>query len=225
VLEAHRGVRVNLPEDPETAWENLHKRLRKDFRYGSNKGVVASVVCCTMVDEFYEFFLRFNHQMGTPLFSKQFMLDVTRAFLGRFSTAIGMHDDKPVAGVFCLNHCNKVYGIWGGANHDFNPLMPTHRVYWAIIEDAIQQRMKQFDIGRSAYPSTQYEFKARWGDETYPIYQLFRIYRGKTPPNLNLNQAIQEKGGVSFISKAWPKLPLSLARSLGPIIRHHIPFG
>ena len=225
VIEAHRGVRLHLPADRDSAWENLHKRLRKDFRYGNNKGIVSSIVCCTMVDEFYEFFLRFNHQMGTPCFSEQFMLDVTSAFPGRFSTALGFNDDKPVAGVFCLIHRNKAFGIWGGSLHEFNPMMPTHRVYWAIIEDAIQQGYDQFDIGRSPYPSSQFEFKARWCDETYPIFQLFRIYHGKLPPTLNLNQAVQTKGKVSLASKVWPKLPLPMVRTLGPVVRRHIPFG
>jgi FemAB-related protein (PEP-CTERM system-associated) len=225
VLEAYRGVRLNLPNDCKIAWENLHKRLRKDFRYGRNKGIVTSIVSSTLVDDFYEFFLRFNHEKGTPLFSKQFLLEVTRAFPGHFITALGYNENKPVAGVFCLIHRNLVFGIWGGALHNYNPMMPTHRVFWAVIEDAIQKNFAQFDIGRSPYPSFQYDFKSRWGDENYPIYQLFHIYHGKMPPNLNLYQAIQEKGRVSFVSRMWPKLPLTVARTLGPIIRHHIPFG
>jgi FemAB-related protein (PEP-CTERM system-associated) len=225
VIDAHRGVRLHLPADRETAWNNLNKRLRKDFRYGNNKGIVTSVVCCDLVEDFYEFILRFNHQMGTPSFSKNFMHDVAGAFPARFNTALGYNNDRPVAGVFCLIHRNKAYGIWGGALREHISMMPTHHVYWAIIEAGIEQGLEQFDIGRSPYPSTQFDFKMRWCDESYPIYQLYRIYRGKLPPNLNLNQAIQGKGGVSFVSRAWPKLPLPVARYLGPMVRRHLPFG
>jgi FemAB-related protein (PEP-CTERM system-associated) len=225
VLAAHRGVRLHLPADRETAWNNLHKRLRKDFRYGGNKGTVTTLVCCNEVDDFYEFYLRFTHQMGSPLFSKQFLLDITRSIPEKFSIVLGYNENKPVAGVFCLILRKTIFGIWGGALHEYNPVMPTHHVYWAIIEDAIHRGFDQFDIGRSPYPSSQFDFKARWCDETYPVFQYFRIYRGKMPPNLNLNQAVLEKGGVSYISRVWRKLPLSAARSLGPVIRRHIPFG
>jgi len=225
VLQVHKGVRLHLPADTDTAWEHLHKRLRKDFRYGENKGTIATLVCCSEIDDFYEFYLRFTHEMGTPLFSKQFFTDVTKSFSEKFSIALGYNEERSVAGVFCMLLQKTVYGIWGGALHEYNPMMPTHHVYWAIIEDAINRGFEWFDIGRSPFPSTQFDFKARWCNEDYPVYQLFRIYHGKTPPNLNLNQAVQEKGGISLVSRLWPKMPLRMARSIGPILRQHMPFG
>lgn len=225
VLDAHRGVRVHLPADSDTAWENLDRSLRKDIRKGIRNGNVDTVADHLLIDDFYEVMLRFNHQMGTPLYSKHFVIHVAQAFPEQFRTALGYADGKPVASYFCLTQRNTVFGLWGAALHHYKSLMPTHRVYWAIFEDAICEGFDQLDLGRSAYPSSQYEFKAKWGDEIYPIYQLFRIYRGKTPAILNVNQSIQDNGRISLFSRAWSKLPLPAARILGPVVRRHIPFG
>jgi FemAB-related protein (PEP-CTERM system-associated) len=225
VLNAHRGVRVHLPTDDQTAWENLNRSLRKDIHKGMRIGNVDTIANRLLIDDFYDVMVEFNHQMGTPLYSKQFLLNVARGFPGRFRTALGYADDKPVASYFCLIHHNKVFGLWGATLHAYIPLMPTHRVYWAIFEDAICEGFEQLDLGRSSYPSSQYDFKEKWGDEVYPIYQLFHIYHGKTPPTLNISQSIHENGQISLFSQAWSKLPLPLARILGPVVRRHIPFG
>ena len=225
VIQAHRGVRLHLPTDRATAWRNLHRGLRKDFSYGKNKGVIQTTIGCTEAEIFYEFYLRFCHERGTPCFSKQFILDITHAFPERFNIAVGINNNKVVTGGFNLIHRKIVFGIWGGALYGYIKMMPNHHIYWAAIENAIELGFEQFDIGRSPYPSSQFEFKERWCDESYPIYQLFRVYRGNLPSMLNINQAVQEKSEMSLVRKVWPKLPLPVARSLGPVIRRHIPFG
>jgi FemAB-related protein (PEP-CTERM system-associated) len=225
VLDAHRGVRLHLPADIETAWKNLHKDLRYHIRNGTRKGDINIIVDRPLVDDFYEVLLQGSHQMGTPLYSKRFLLNVVQGFPGYFSTALGYAGNKPIAGFFNLILNSRVFGTWGTSLHSYISLMPTHRIYWTIIEHTISQGLDLLDMGRSAYPSSQYDFKAKWGNEVYPIYQLFRIYRGKTPPTLNVSQTIHENGGVSLFSRTWSKLPLPLARSLGPVIRRHIPFG
>lgn len=225
VLEAHRGVRLHLPEDSETAMKNLHKDLRYHIRNGARKGEMDIVLDRPKLDDFYEVLLQGNHKMGTPLYSKQFLQNVVQGFPGHHTIALGYCDGKPIAGYFNLIKGNTVLGMWGITLQSYLALMPTHRVYWAMIEQAVNQGMKTLDMGRSAYPSSQYDFKAKWGDEIYPIYQLFHVYRGKTPSTLNVSQSLQEKGQASTFRQIWPKLPLPLARLLGPVIRQHIPFG
>ncbi len=225
VLEAHRGVRLHLPADRETAWKNLHRDLRYDIRYGTRKGEIDIIVDRPQVDDFYKVLLQGSHQMGTPLFSKQFVLNVVQGFSRYFSTSLAYWENKPIAGYFNLNYRNISFGLWGISLRSYLYLRPTHRVFWQMIEQQISQGLNLFDMGRSAYPSTQYNFKENWGDETYPIYQLFHIYRGKTPPTLNIHMAIQKNRQVSLFNRVWSKLPLTLAQSLGPIVRRHVPFG
>jgi FemAB-related protein (PEP-CTERM system-associated) len=225
VLEAHRGVRLHLPADSETAWKNLRRGLRYDVRNGVRKGDIDIIVDQSRVDDFYEVLLQGNHQMGTPLYSKQFLINVIRGFPRHFNTALGYHDGKPIAGYFNLIQGNSMFGLWGTTLHSQLTLMPTHRIFWELIEHMIHQGYNLFDFGRSAYPSTQYDFKAKWGDEIYPIYQLFHIYHGNIPPTLNISQGIRNNERISFFSRTWSRMPLPLARHLGPIVRRHIPFG
>ncbi|OGO12123.1 MAG: hypothetical protein A2Y53_02040 [Chloroflexi bacterium RBG_16_47_49] len=225
ILEAHRGVRLHLPAESETAWNNLHKDLRYHIRSGTRRGNLEITVGQSYVDEFYEVLLRGNHDKGTPLFSKKFLQNVTRSFTNGYNIAISFFEGEPTAGYFNLIHCNCIVGMWGATLRNHISLMPTHRLYWSLFEQAISQGVTMVDMGRTAYPSSQYEFKAKWGDEIYPIYQLFTIYHGKTPPTLNINKAINDHGGVSTFRRVWSRLPLFMARTLGPIVRRQVPFG
>jgi FemAB-related protein (PEP-CTERM system-associated) len=225
VIDAHRGVRIHLPADPQTAWEQLNRTLRKDIRKGVRNGEVDAITDLLLIDDFYDVMARFNHQVGTPLYSKQFLINVAQGFPGRFMTALGYSGGKPVASYLCLLHHNQLFGMWGATLHDYNPLMPTHRVYWAIVEEAICEGIELLDLGRSAYPSPQFDFKSKWGDEIYPIYQLFHIYRGKMPSVLNTGQSIRENQQLSFFSRTWSRMPLAVANLIGPMVRRHIPFG
>ena len=115
--------------------------------------------------------------------------------------------------------------MWGGSLHEYLRLKPNHQALWAMISQGAEQGFELLDMGRSEYPSTQYDFKEQWGDQAYPIYQLFRVYRGKKPRLLEIRNTQERKGRFSLFRSTWRRLPDQAARRLGPYIRWHLPFG
>ncbi|OGO68429.1 MAG: hypothetical protein A2Z49_08395 [Chloroflexi bacterium RBG_19FT_COMBO_56_12] len=223
VVEAHRGVRMNLPTDVETAWKSLRKDVRYHIRHGQKSGMV-HVSLDSRIDDLYSVLLNFNQYMGTPLFGFQFLKNVLTNLPNECLVINACVGQKPVAGYFNFTFDRKIFGMWGGTLTGYQDLKVTHQVYWALIEHAIRLGFAQIDMGRSSYPSSQYDFKSQWGDENYPIYQLLRVYRGKMPQTIRTGPD-NETSATFLFKRVWRKSPTWLVRKLGPYIRRHIPFG
>jgi FemAB-related protein (PEP-CTERM system-associated) len=225
LIEDHRGVRLNLFDESEAAWNNLRKDVRYHIRNGRKKGNINISFNDESVIDFYSVLQKFSQQIGTPVFGENFIENILTHLGKRCQIVTAHYNNEPIAGLFNFILGNRIYGIWSCALSEFRSLKVTHRLYWALIEDACKRGYTQVDMGRSPYPSGHYKFKAQWGDQDYPIYQLFRIYRGKVSSMLHISTYQNKNSNMSLFSTIWKNLPSYLARTLGPSLRWHIPFG
>jgi len=221
----HKGVSVSLPSDPDTMWKSLPRGVRYDIRNGRRKANLTIKIDRFGLKDFYDVLLWFSRDVGTPLFSYQFLSNVVEMLPKDYQIVLAYHNQKPLAGYFNFLFADKILGMWGCALHEFLDLKVTHQSFWAIIEKGIEDGFSTFDMGRSPFPSTQYDFKAKWGDSIYPIYQLFRIYTGKKPSLLTHAALDGPDIQLNIFRQVWRRLPLNLVGKLGPKIRWHIPFA
>jgi len=225
VLEAHRGIRRQLIHDIEKTWKSLPKDVRYHIRNGQKQAELEIVTDQTGVQDFYAFLNHYNRRAGTPSFSYRFLEHVTRALPDGYQITRLFHQGKWIGGFFNFRMGGSIYGMWGGSSHEFLKMKPNHQALWAMIQQGSAQGFTVLDMGRSEYPSTQYDFKEQWGDQVYPIYQLFTVYRGKKPRMLEIRNTQQKAGRFSLFRSAWKRLPDQAARRLGPHVRWHLPFG
>jgi hypothetical protein len=78
-------------------------------------------------------------------------------------------------------------------------------------------------MGRSPADSNASKFKGQWGGSSRPIYQQGIVFN--RPQAANLSQEIQYGRSYQLFSYLWPKMPLPIARYLGPKLRRHVPFA
>ncbi|MBN1667394.1 MAG: GNAT family N-acetyltransferase [Anaerolineales bacterium] len=228
-VSAHRTIRVTLKRNPEEVFKNMPRNVRryvqKAQRLENIRTVVQPAVDAVHLQDFYRVFVRFNYEMGTPPFGFDFLHNVVKAFpLESLVTLVYVGRD-PVAGFFCLEQGNLIFGIWGSALPAYRDYYPTHLAYWAMIEYGCQAGFTDFELGRAPYPSGFYDFKANWGDRHLPVYQLYRVYRGKQPAVVQVGIPAQDSTSLSMFRRAWRKLPYGLVLHIGPLIRWHMPFG
>lgn len=224
-VHLHGGVIRHIGSNKENVWHGLDKDIRRQIRLGLKNDTLRWRNDSYLYRDFYRFFLRFNRRMGTPLFSLRFLQRVIEAFKDEYHLIVGFDGFLPVSGFFNLPLGKTLYGQWGAALPEYHPMYITQVSYWENIMYAIQMDYHEFDFGRAAYPSSQFDFKARWGHETYPIYQVFRVYRGRTPMSLTVGRVDQDRGLMKVFRRVWPKLPVKATRMLGPLFRKHMPFG
>lgn len=223
--ELHRGIRRKLIPDSEKTWKALPKDVRYHIRNGQKQAELDIRQDPGLLGDFYVFLNRYNRKAGTPSFSYRFLELVGGALSGGYQVTGLLHQGKWIGGFFNFSMGDTIYGMWGGSSHEYLKLKPNHQALWTMIQLGSAQGYSLLDMGRSEYPSTQYDFKEQWGDQAYPIFQLFRIYRGKTPKLLEIRNTQQRQGRVSLFRTAWRRLPDQAAQFLGPHFRRHLPFG
>jgi FemAB-related protein (PEP-CTERM system-associated) len=225
VVEAHRGVRRSLSYNSEWIWKELPRDVRYDVRNGKKQANLRIVFGQDGLDEFYTFLHHLHQQLGTPLFGKKFLQQIAKFLEGNYQVVRVYLGNILIAGFFNFIFKQQVFGMWGGALSEYRKYKVTHQAFWAMTEHACQSGFTIYDLNRSIFPSGQYNFKASWGDITYPIYQLYRSNRDKIPVEIQASLKRSRNQGVDLSSAVWQRLPFSVTGILGPIIRRHIPFG
>jgi FemAB-related protein (PEP-CTERM system-associated) len=225
VMEAHRGVRRSLNGDPESIWKSLNRKFRQDVKRIQRNESIRTELGESGLEDFYRVFFKFTHKIGTPLFGISFLRTISEVMAEKYQISRVYHKEIPVAGYYDFLMGKTIFGFWGGRLHDYRDLNIPKLAYWLTIKWGCQNGYATYDLGRSPYPSGQFDFKQRIGDEEYPIFQIFRSYKGKPPIGLMIHTSEKDMDGFSQSQKMWQKVPRPIARFLGPKVRWHIPFG
>jgi hypothetical protein len=224
-VELHRGVARMLKPDSEKLWSSVGNNFRNRVRYRQKENPITIRIDSSGLDDFYSTFHQFTHKVGTPLFGKKFLKNITRSMPDVYQIVKVYLGQKPIAGYFNFLSNHVIFGMWGACLQEYYSLNISIKAYWATMEWGCKNGYQSLDMGRSPYPSGQFTFKSHAGDTVYPIYQLFHVYRGKRPIGLQIHDPEDGGQGLSLFRRVWPRLPQSLVQALGPIVRWHIPFG
>lgn len=220
----HVSWLVDVRLDPEALWERLDKNIRRQIRMARGNGLrIAIDRTGRLLEDFYNVFGDFAHQSGMPLFSRRFLENVLQAFPGGFNIAIVYRDAQPLGGYFQLELGKTIYGMWGGTPHAFLKLRPVYLAYWEILRDASEQGFSFVDMGRSPAGSNASRFKGQWGGTCQPIYQQGLVF-GREHSRQAAND-IRDSRLFRMVTSVWPKLPLPVARYVGPRLRRYVPFA
>ena len=76
----------------------------------------------------------------------------------------------------------------------------------------------RFDFGRSKKGTGAYAFKRTWDMRERELPYRHYLVRAQAPPNVNPTNP-----RFSPFIEAWKKLPLGVAKFLGPMIVKHLP--
>ena len=71
----------------------------------------------------------------------------------------------PIAASLVMWHGKRLEVPWASAMRPYNQLCPNVLLYWEMLKFAIQERIAEFDFGRSTPLEGTYQFKEQWGAE------------------------------------------------------------
>ena len=220
---------VDLREGEEKLWKDLDSNIRRQVRLAGRNGLTAEIDRSgDKLDDFYGLFSRFTHQAGTPVFGRDFLAAIIKTFPGRFNIVLVYQADQPIAAYFQLEMGQlamgrTMSGMWGAALPEFLSLRPVYLAYWTIISDAVAAGFDYLDMGRSPADSNAAKYKGQWGGICRPVHQ--QVWAGQGNPAASVTQQLQTNGKMQWLMQFWPKIPLPLARYLGPKLRRHVPFA
>lgn len=223
--QGHVNWLVDLQGGEELLWQRLHRNIRRQVRIGRKEQLRVEIARTpALLPDFYTVLSRFTHQVGTPVFGRNFLEEVVTHFPGGYNIVVVYLGTQPIGGYFQLEMGQTVYGVWGATLHDYLALRPVYLAYWSIMADAIAHGFTCLDMGRSPLGSTASAFKGEWSGLAQPVYQQVSGIRKPTGKTTVVTQA-QTNTGFRTFRRLWPKLPFSVAQFLGPKVRRHIPFA
>jgi serine/alanine adding enzyme len=221
-VNQHTVFVLDVPTDPDEVVEALPSNMRRYVRQGLKRGAVVASGTEDLA-EFHGMFARFCRDVGTPVFSRQFIERVVDALPGHWMVVVIRDGDTVIGGGFQILLRDTVWGLWGGSWHESLDLRPNHLLVWECMRYASEHGLAHLNTGRSRVGSGQHKFKRQWGGEPYPLYQHFSLLDRESVPGV-FNGAGPSRAQRTF-SDVWRRLPVPLASIIGPSVRRHIPFG
>jgi FemAB-related protein (PEP-CTERM system-associated) len=212
------AMRLRLCETAEAQWNALDRKVRNQVRKAdkSNLSVVRGGE--HLLGDFYDVFAHNMRDLGTPVYSQRFFEEVFRAFPDRAKIVCVRHEGRSVAASVVFRHRTAMEVPWASSLREFNHLSPNVRLYWEMLQLAIDDGCRTFDFGRSTPNEGTYNFKKQWGAEPVPLVWEYWTAPGTALPDLSPKNA---KYGTAI--SVWRKLPVGLTRLIGPPIVRNIP--
>ncbi len=215
---ARRKVTVvlDLPQAAEELWDHgFSSKLRSQIRRPQKEGLsvrFAPELC----EDFYGVFARNLRDLGTPVHPRSFFAAIQRELPGLVLFGVVYAGSEPVAAGCGFLWRGELEMTWAGALRDHKRSAPNMLLYWAFMEEGIRRGAHAFNFGRCAPGGGTYRFKQQWGGRDIELPWLQWPDAGAAPPST-------ESAGFGLASRAWQRLPVSLANRLGPALVRRIP--
>lgn len=216
--EVHRKVTVVLPlgDDADHLFKKgLKAKVRSQVRRPMKAGMEARIGH-EGIDDFYAVFSHHMRDLGTPVLPRRLFHDLARVFPDEVVYSVVYAEGRPVAG-----GCGFVFGgefeiTWASSLREFSREAPNMLLYWSLMEHMIEREVDVFNFGRCTPGGGTHRFKLQWGGEDQPLpwYQWSGDGTAATP---------NPDGGFGLAVRAWQRMPLGLANTLGPMLARRIP--
>jgi hypothetical protein len=90
-------------------------------------------------------------------------------------------------------------------------------LYWAVLSEAADQQLSEFDFGRSTVGEGTFNFKKQWGCLPQKLHwQSYEDGSIKHIKHINMSSS------RALIESIWQKLPLRVTNTIGPKVRKYI---
>ncbi|KAF5421291.1 MAG: Lipid II:glycine glycyltransferase (Peptidoglycan interpeptide bridge formation enzyme) [Candidatus Methanomarinus sp.] len=206
---------LEISNGADYIWNNMNKKIRNMVRKGEKNNLEFEIDSSSdAISKFYEIYSVNMKRLGTPVHDYKFFKEIHKIFPNQVLISKSTLDYCPLSALYLLKFKNILISGWGASIPDFLKYAPNDFIYWNSIKYASENNYLCFDFGRSLSNFSNKEFKNRWGSVEIPLNYCYY-------PSIKSQSPLQIEYGK--FTNIWSKLPLSLAKSLGPKVRGHIP--
>lgn len=207
-----------LPNDPASLWQSFRPKLRAQIRRAEREGPEFSIGRSELIEPFYEVFATNMRDLGTPVYGKDFFLNLLENLGESGRLVVVKLKGKPAGCAFLIGYGGQMEIPWASTLRGLNATGVNMFMYWKILGYTITQGYKVFDFGRCSEDGGTYKFKKQWGAEPVHMHWDYCLPTGETLPNLNPNNP-----KFKLLIAAWRRLPVWLTRIIGPHIVKSLP--
>jgi FemAB-related protein (PEP-CTERM system-associated) len=212
------SMTIALDPDPDVLWNGFASKHRKNVRRAAKNGLDVRVGGAELLPDYYAILEHSWRDLGTPLYRQDYFAAIMDAFPDGTRIYLCCHEGKPVSVAFVGFHGGRAEGLWQGGLPQARDLDANYVLYWEMIRDICLRGCREFHLGRSTADSGSEWFKSRWNAESRQLYWYFFRPDGGALPALNVDNP-----RYRLAIAAWRRLPLWVARRLGPPLARCIP--
>jgi hypothetical protein len=226
---------VELPREPDAFWERFtgrSKSLRRNVNKAQRSGVtVREGRSDSDLRRFYHLYLKtMRKHRELPRTLGQLL--VAHRLLGPpgvFKLFVAESDGRVIAGGVFHYFRDTVDLLYNASDDRYLDLRPNHALYWKVIQSAIADGVRSFDLGVARPTSSLAEFKRRWSAEPVPRFRYHypdpdtraKTGRHGTEHAMGIRAQISHDKSM-LISRAWRRTPLALTRLGGVLVYRYL---
>jgi FemAB-related protein (PEP-CTERM system-associated) len=208
---------LDLPESFEILMKSFKAKLRSQIKKPLKEGLGSRIGTVELLENFYDVFCINMRDLGSPVHSKKLMRNVLEEFPDESKIVMVRKDDQPLACSLVIGFKDTLENPWASALREYSRLNPNMLLYWTMLEYACENGYACLDFGRSSPDEGTYKFKEQWGAKPMPLPWHYISLDGQP-----IDEETPEKSKFEKAIRYWQKLPVSVTKVVGPMIRKHI---
>jgi len=211
------NMTLALPDDVTCLWQRFDKDVRYQIRRAERAGLSVEAGGTEQLESFYDVFAVRMRELGSPVHASRFLAAVLEHFGSRARVLVVRKGRMVIGGLMTIAFKDRVTVPWASCLKEYFSLCPNMLLYWEALRRACLAGLRRFDFGRSTRDSGTHRFKQQWGAREEPLYWY------SIPTATSSGRPVTERGaGMSFLSRTWQYLPLSVTRQVGPRLRGYL---
>ena len=208
---------MRLDNDPDNLWKQFPAKVRNQTKKAIKSGLETRTGK-QYLKEFYDVYAQNMRDLGTPVHSLVLFERLIEEFSDSIEVIVVLSSGKVIGGAFVAFYKDTANDIWASSLRDYFKYCPNNLLYWEAIKRSCEKGCKYFDLGRSAWNAGTFKFKEQWGAEPKQLY--YQYYSPKPGKVSGLNASDLK---VRCFISIWKRLPIFIAKPLGPVLRRYIP--
>ena len=207
--------RKQIDPDPEANLMAIPRKQRAMVRKGIKAGLAAEEDAGW--ERAYRIYSESVRNLGTPVFPARYFRILREVFGEDCRVLMVQHQGRDIAGVMSFYFRDEVLPYYGGSLPVARSLKGNDFMYWELMRRSAEEGIRVFDYGRSKKGTGSYSFKKNWGFEPEPLHYAYHLVKAKAIPEVNPTNPRYQ-----LFIRAWKKLPLPVANTLGPLLARNL---
>ena len=213
---------IDLRADLSAIFNNCHKdSTQRKIRRAEREGLAyEDGRSGSLLDKFYRLMLLTRRRHMLPPQPKQWFQNLIDSFGENLKIQVAFKDKQPIAAILTLRYKDTLIYKYGCSDKPFHHLGGMHLLLWQSIQEAKQDDLRVFDLGRSDWEDAGLiRFKDRWGAERSAI-TYFRLSASMPSNATYVSTGTDWKGRMA--RKVLSRLPDRILGAAGGLIYRHV---
>jgi FemAB-related protein (PEP-CTERM system-associated) len=210
---------LKLKTDLQELWKGFEDKVRNQIRKAEKCGLEVKIGGMEDIDRFYQVYAINMRDLGIPIHSKKFFMDILKVFPGKVKIFSVLKDNRTQASGFTFSFKDRLEVPWASSIRKYNKFCPNHLLYWKMLKFACSNGLKYFNFGRSNKDSGVFRFKEQWGAQPRELYWQYYLLNGNKLPETN-----PQNPKYALARKVWQKTPILITKIIGPRLMRILPY-